>query len=209
MLLKQLELVDVRYEDEGAKAVLVFIDEERGEIRDINFNTKVYDNDTKKFVPDAEKIEKVEEWCKQYFDLTYDTLNQAVGVRKDVYAYDNFNSLWESTQVKKFEEDMVGQLLDCVVTEVIIDDIGLKIRFDYEGDIYNSNMGYSEWMESLGKWFVNPQKKLKQENKFKEKFHIDVTNAQELVGQSIMVEVKKAMGKYIYSEIKPFPKKKK
>lgn len=209
MLLEQLEMIDVRFEDEGAKAVMVFIDEERGEIREVNFNTKIYDKDTKKFIPDSEKIEKVEEWCNQYFGLTYDTLNQAIGTKHDIYAYDTFNSLWESTQIKKFDSDMEGQLLEAVITEVVVDDIGLKIRFDYDGDIYNSNMGYSEYMESLDKWFVNPQKKLKQEKKFKEKFHIEVVDAQQLVGKTIMVEVKKAMGKYIYAEIKPFPKKKK
>lgn len=209
MLLEQLELVDVKYEDEGAKAILIFLDEERGEIREVNFNTKVYDTDIKKFVPDAEKITKVEEWCKEYFELTYDTLNQAIGVKKDVYAYDNFNSLWESTQIKKFEDDMVGQIIDVVVTEVLIDNIGIHVRFGYEEETYNSNMNYSEYMEALNKWFVNPQKKLKQESKFKEKFHLDIENAQELVGQTVMVEVKKAMGKYVYCEIKPFPKRKK
>jgi hypothetical protein len=30
---------------------------------------------------------------------------------------------------------------------------------------------------------------------------------EDLVGKTLMVEVKKAMGKYIYNEVKAFPKK--
>ena len=57
-LLEQLELVDVIIED-NKKATLVFLHEERGEIREVNFNKQVYDKDTKKFVDDAEKAAKM------------------------------------------------------------------------------------------------------------------------------------------------------
>ena len=35
-LLKNLELVNVEYENEGQKAILTFLDEERGEVRTVN-----------------------------------------------------------------------------------------------------------------------------------------------------------------------------
>lgn len=208
MKLEQLDLVDVRFEDEGAKAVLVFLDEDRGEIREVNFNTKIYDTDKKVFVPDGDKILKVEEWCDEYFGLTYDTLAQAIGTKHDVYAYDRFNSLWESDVVSKFDDDMEGQIFEAEISDIIVDNVGIKIRFKYEGKTYNTNMTYSDYMENLNKWFVNPQKKLKQEEKFKQKFHVPVEEADSLVGIKIMVEVRKAMGKYIWNDIKPLPKKK-
>ena len=45
--------------------------------------------------------------------------------------------------------------------------------------------------------------------KFEEKFGLPVAEIENMIGKTVMVEVKKAMGKYVYSEIKPFPKKKK
>ena len=41
---ENMKLVNVEYENEGKKAVLTFLDEERKEIRTVNFNKQVYDN---------------------------------------------------------------------------------------------------------------------------------------------------------------------
>ena len=46
-LLENLELVDVHFEDK--KAILVFLDEERGEIREVTFNKQSFDREAKKF----------------------------------------------------------------------------------------------------------------------------------------------------------------
>jgi len=208
-LLKNLELVEVTTND--GKATLTFLHEERGEIREVNFNKNVYDESTGKFTPDADKAAKVEEWCQEYFKLTFDKLSQAIGTRKDVYAYDTFNSLWESEQIKKFEKDMVGQIIQTEIKEITDDGVGIHIKFDYEDETYQSNMSYSEYMENLKKWFKNPQKQAKQYKKFEEKFHVGVAEAIEtgcLTGQEIMVEVKSAFGKFVYPEIKPLLKKK-
>lgn len=205
-LLENLELVDVTTKDD--KAILTFLDEDKGEIREVNFNKNVYDEATGQFVHNDEKAAKVEEWCETYFDLTFDTLSQAVGVRKDVYAYDRFNSLWESEQIEKFDKDMVGHILGTEIKDISEDNVGIHIKFNYEGTTYQSNMNYSEYLEDKKMWFVNPQKKRKQYQKFEEKFHVRPEDKDELVGQKIMVEVKIAFGKFVYSEIKPLPKKK-
>jgi hypothetical protein len=207
--LENLELVAVEYDEKQPKAVLTFLDAENGEIREVNFNKNVYDQPTGKFVPDAEKAQKVEEWCKEYFGLSFDDLGQAVGDHKDIYCYDNFNSLFEVSMVQKFDEDMLGQILSVEVTEVVDDGKAVKIRFEYEGETYESKMTYSTYLEARKEWFVNPQKQSKQYAKFTEKFHIAIADKEQLVGKTVMVEVKKAMGKFIYNEIKPFPKKKK
>lgn len=206
-ILENLELVAVEYSDKLPKATLTFLDAENGEIREVNFNKYVYEGD--KFIPNEEKATKVEEWCQEYFGVSFDNLGSAVGDHKTIYCYDNFNSLFEVSMVQKFAEDMLGQILNVEVTEVIDDGKAIKIRFDYDGDTYESKMNYSTFLEAQGQWFTNPQKQQKQYQKFKEKFHIDITDKEQLVGKSVMVEIKKAMGKFIYNEIKPFPKKKK
>lgn len=206
-LLENLELVDVTFEDK--KAVLVFLHEERGEIREVNFNKQSFDNDANKFVDDPEKAAKVEAWCQEYFGLTFDRLAEAIGERRDIYAYDRFNSLFEVKMVAKFEKDMVGQIMEVEVTEVEDDGIKISIQFEYDGDTYESKMTYADYLEVKKQWFVNPQKQKKQYEKFEDKFGISIENKSELVGQKVMVEVKLAFGKFVYADIKPFPKKKK
>ncbi|EUJ33535.1 hypothetical protein MFLO_02528 [Listeria floridensis FSL S10-1187] len=204
--LEQLELVEVILKD--GKATLQFVDMERGELREVIFNKNVYDADKGEFVPSDEKAQKVEEWCQEYFGVTFDNLPSAVGVEKDVYTYDKFNSLWESEQIAKFDKDMVGQIISSTVTGVDDDGIGIHIKFEYDGQTYQSNMNYSDYMETLKQWFKNPQKQTKQYEKFEEKFGIPVEDKEELVGKEIMIEVKAAFGKFIYPEIKPLAKKK-
>jgi hypothetical protein len=206
-LLNNLELVDVVFE--GQKATLVFLHEDRGEIREVNFNKQSFDAASSKFIDDPEKAEKVDKWCEEYFGLPFERLAEAIGERKDVHAYDNFNSLFEVAMVSKFDDDMVGQIFEADIKEVIDDGKKIAIRFEYEGNTYESKMTYADYLESRKEWFVNPQKKDKQFKKFEEKFLVPVSQKDELVGKTIMVEVKKAMGKWVYSEIKPFRKPKK
>lgn len=206
-LLTQLELVDVTFEDK--KAVLTFLDEERGEIREVNFNKQSYDNEANKFIDDPEKAEKVEKWCQEYFGLTFDRLAEAIGERKDIYAYDRFNSLFEVKMVSKFEKDMVGQIMEVEVAAVEDDGKAIHIEFEYDGDTYESKMTYADYLEAKKQWFVNPQKQKKQYDKFEDKFGITVENKAELVGQKVMIEIKLAFSKFVYVDIKPFPKKKK
>lgn len=206
-LLKDLELIEVAYENDNKKAILTFLDAEQGEIREVNFNKQVFGEDGK-FKDDPEKAAKVDEWCQEYFELPFSDLTKAIGVKKDVYAYDTFNSLWESAQVLKQPEDMVGQILNVECTDAFDDGNFLKIQYEYEGNTYESKMGYSKYLEATRQWLVNPQKREKQYQKFQEKFGIPVADIKDLVGQNLMVEVKTAFGKP-YSEVKAFPKKKK
>jgi hypothetical protein len=207
-LLEQLELVDAVFED-NKKVTLVFLHEERGEIREVNFNKQVYDKDTKKFVDDEEKAQKCEEWAEEYFGLPFDRLAEAIGERKDVYCYDNFNSLFEVQMVTKFDEDMLGQVFETEVTNAFDDGKKIAIHFEYEGNLYESKMQYADYVEARKEWFINPIKQKKQYDKFEDKFQMPVTEIENMIGKTVLVEVKKAMGKWIYSEIKPFKKPKK
>ena len=213
MVLENLELIEVTYEDNMSKAVLTYLDEANGEIREVNFNKKSWDDSKSTFVDDPEKAKKVDEWCEEYFKLPFDKVTKAIGEKRDIYAYDNFNSLWEVEQIQKFDADMEGQILEMLCTEVVDDGKAVRIRFthkdpDMGSGVYQSNMSYADYNEPRKMWFVNPQKKVRQYEKFEKKFSIPVSRKDELVGKILMIEVKKAMGKYIYAEVKPFPKKK-
>lgn len=206
-LLEQLELVNVEFEDK--KVVLTFLDEERGEIREVNWNKQVYDQESGKFIDDAEKAEKVEKWSQEFFGLPFDRLAEAIGERKDVYAYDRFNSLYEVEMIAKFEKDMVGQIMEVEVTEVVDDGKAIFIKFEYEDDTYASKMQYADYLEAKKQWFINPVKQRKQYDKFFEKYGVTIENKDEMVGQKVMIEIKLAFNKFVYVEVKPFPKKKK
>lgn len=205
--LENLELVGVEYQNNNQKAVLTFLDEEHGEIREVNFNKQSYDNGN--FVDDPEKAEKVEGWCKEYFDLPFDELTKAIGEKRTVYAYDKFNSLFEVAVTEKFGKDMVGQILNVEITDVIDDGIAIRIKFEYDGKTYETKMSYSDYLESRNEWFVNPQKKRKRYDQFKSKFGVDVEDGKSLIGRDAMVEVKLAFGKFVYNDMKPLPKSKK
>ena len=205
-LRKQLELVDVEYD--GKKAVMTFLDKERSEVRIVNFNKQIYDDKTSKYIDDEEKENKVEEWCQTYFSTTFDELASAIGSFHDVYVYDKFNSLWESQQIEKFTKEQLGKIYQTEIKEIVQDNFSIRIRYDIDGNIYESKMTYGEYIESMKQWFVDPQKKTQVLEKFKQKFNVPVEQKDELIGTPLIVEVKCAFKKYYYGDIKPFPTKK-
>lgn len=207
-LLEQLELVDVQFEDNNKKAILVFLDEQKGEVREVNFNRQSFDQQSKKFVDDEKKAAQVDAWCAEHFNLEFDQLGQAIGERKDVYCYDNFNSLHEVQMLSKFDEDMLGQIFEVEIVNALDDGKRISLQFEYEGSLYESKMQYADYLEARQEWFINPQKRKKQYEKFVEKFLMPVEEIANMIGKTVLVEVKKAMGKYIYTEIKPFKKTK-
>ena len=208
-LRENLQLVQVEYSEDQKKVEFTFLDEEQGVIRPVVFNRQSYDNVKGKYVDDPEKAAKVDEWCQTYFGLSYDNLAQAVDTKHDIYVYDNFCSLWEAQQIEKMSEDMVGQIIQTDIKEIIVDDVAIRIRFDYDGKTYESKMTYGKYLEVQKKWMPDLIKRKKQEEKFEKKFLVPITEKDSLIGHPIMVEVKKAMGKFVYCEVKAFPKPKK
>ena len=202
-LRKDLKLVAVEYENNGKKAVMTFLDEERKQVRVVNFNKQVYQDN--KFVDDEEKAKKVDEWCKTYFETTFDKLETKIGCRKDVYCYEKFNSLWEVEQIEKFTADMVGQIYQTEVKEIVVDDYFIKIRYAIDGKTYESKMTFGIYMKDSKEWFQDPIKKESQYQKFLDKFHVTVENRAALIGHPLMVEVKSAFGNNFYGDIKKFP----
>lgn len=201
-LREDLELIEVVYENDNKKATLTFLDEEKGQVLEVTFNKQVYDNDKNEFVDNDEKSKKVDEWCKEYFETTFDKLSDCVGVKKDVYCYDRFNSLWESVVVEKFDKEDEGKIFETVIKSIEDDGRGVHIYFEHEGKLYESKMMYADYIEVKKQWFTNPQKKERQYKKFKDKFGVEVKDAEKIVGKDIMVEVKVAFKKFPYSDIK-------
>lgn len=204
-LRKDLVLVSVDYESDGKKAVMTFLDEERKQIRVVNFNRQSYKDG--KYIDDPAKAEKVDEWCKEFFNTSFEGLKSCVGQRKDVYAYDRFNSLFEVQMVEKFTKDMKGQIFQSEVKEITVDDYFIKIHYMIDGKMYESKMSYGLFMQDSRTWYQDPIKKEAQYRKFEEKFHVPVERADELIGHPLMVEVKAAFGTNYYGDIKAFPKK--
>lgn len=200
---KDLVLVSVEYENNGQKAIMTFLDRERKQVRVVNFNRQSYDNG--KYVDDPEKAEKVDAWCDEYFGVPFGELEKCIGVVKDVYCYDTFNSLWESQSIAKFTKDMNKMIIQTEISEVIVDDYAIRIRYPYDGKTYESKMSYAIYMEETREWFQDPIKKDKKYADFESKFHVPVDRAQEIVGKQIIVEVKSAFGKFYYGDIKPMP----
>ena len=205
---EQLEIVDVQFEENNKKATVVFLDPDFGEIREVNMNKQKYDEATKKFVDNEEKAKQVEEWCMEHFGVPFDRLAECIGDRKDVYCYDNFNSVFPVKMISKFDESMVGQIFEVEIVHAEDDGKKISLQFEYDGELYESKMQYADYLEARKEWFINPQKRKKQYEKFEEKFGFLVGEIEKMIGKNVLVEVKKAMGKYIYSEIKPFPKPK-
>ena len=74
--LELLELIEV--EQTAERTVFTFLDRDRGEVRDITWNTKKYDKDNNKWVASPEQEEKVEEWSQEYFNCSYADLANLV-----------------------------------------------------------------------------------------------------------------------------------
>lgn len=206
-LVKELELVSVEY-DNGT-ALLTFLDEELGEIREVNIRKTRFDQDKKKQVPDEKAAIRAEEIAQEFLGVSFDEIETVVDKKFTVYIYEKFNSLKETIVVDKFSTDDVGAIFSTPVINVFDDGKGIHIQFEEDGKLRQSNMGYSKYDEVRKQWFVNPQQKVKQYAKFEDKFGIKVEDMKDLIGKEIMVEIKLAFGTAAYAEIKPFPKKKK
>ncbi|PTK84588.1 hypothetical protein [Staphylococcus haemolyticus] len=205
-LLKDLELVEVSVED--GRAELTFLDEENMEIRAVKINKKKYDQDKNKWYEDPEQAEKAEKLAQDEFGVSFEDLENAVGQHKDIYAYDKFNSLFEVQMIEKFDTDQEGLIFQTEIAEITEDNVGIHIRFEYEGEKYESKMTYSTYLEAKKQFIVDPIKKQKQYEKFENKFNKPIEEKDELIGQNITVEVKVAFGKFAYCEIKNIPKRK-
>lgn len=191
----QLELVSVQ--DSPEKVTMIFLDDEHGEIHNIIWRKQKFNSQTQEYEEDESKLDQVKGWAEQYFGLPLENLYDAIGTKMDVYAYDTFDSLWESD--KKFDPKTdVNQVFNTTIKSIDLKEDGITIHYEWKGDTYGSNMKFTEQFN--GKFYPNPQKRARQLRKFEEKFHTSIDNKDDLIGDSIMVTVRK-VGKYAYGDI--------
>lgn len=207
-IIKTLECVEVTHSENGKKVTLTFLDEETGEVRDVNYNQQSYDSATKKYVDDEKKKESIDKMIADDLGLTFETIDKAQGMKKDVYCYDTFSSLHKVDMVESFTEDMKGQIYQTEIKEIIEDAFAIKIRYEIDDKLYESKMTHGKYLDGRKCWASDPVKKKKQYERFEEKFLVPVSDAESLVGHPIMVECKSAFGKF-YGDVKAFPKPKK
>lgn len=200
------KLVEVEYENDGKKAVLSFVSDETGLLYEVNFNKQRYNQDDNSWFDDEEQAQRVEDWSKEYFDTDFDHLSDKIDIVLPVYVYEKFNSLWESEQIAKFTLDDVDDFFKTKITNIIDNGHAILIRFEHNDEVHESKMTYGKYVESLSKWFPNPQKHEKVMNKFEDKFGIPFAKADTLIGKEITVEIKKAFDKFAYAEIKKLKK---
>lgn len=180
------------------KIVLNFIDDEEGMLYEVIWNKGKYDSKQNKWVPDKGKELEVANWCKQYLNVPIENINDAEGQVHTVYIGDKFNSLWKSST--PFNEDMKGKIFNTKVDDIKVDNKQIEVFYEIDGKLHSTHMRYTQ--RKNDRELINPQKRRKQQEKFKEIFGVDVDEAEKAVGQNIMVECKKAFTNVFYGEIK-------
>lgn len=205
-ILRDLECVEVTFTPDDKKVNMVFFSEELQQIREISYNKQAYKNG--KWVDDKERAAQIEKMVDEDTGLDWDHLDLMVGQKHDVYDCGNFNSLHPVHTISKFTEDMNGEIYQTTIKEIIDGDFAIKIRYEIDGKTYESKMTHGKYIGSMKKWFKDPQKEASQKERFKKKFGVDFEDHESLIGETVIVEVKKMMS-YFYGDIKKMPKKKK
>jgi len=185
------ELIDVAIQDD--KAVMTFKHPSDDVTYDVVFDKRVFDTKLNRYREDDKKARSVDMWCVSYFNTSFNNLHSAIGMKRDVYAYKSFNSLWEITRVDKYQSGDVGRTFTTEILEVIEDDVGIKIRFEDNG-LRESNMSCTDYDPSTRKYKPNAKKRQAQCSRFTEKFGISITNMHQLAGRSIDVTIKSYSG---------------
>ena len=188
----------------GNRLEMKFYDAQNDVLRTVKFNKQNYDREQGQFVDDPEKAQKCEEWSQKYFSCSFAEVPEQIGVRRDVYVYENFCSLWESEETqraKKFDSPVKG-IIKTSIENIYVDTVGIHVEYKYNDEIYESKYTTSEFIKDLKKWVRDPEREQRAYKRFKDIFGKDVSQKDDLIGEEIQVQVKKAFSSY-YGEILP------
>ena len=189
----------------GNRLEMKFYDEKNDVLRTVKFNKQSYDREKGEYVDDPEKEQKCEEWCDKYFACSFTEVPERVGVRHDIYVYDNFCSLWESEETpraKKFDAPVKG-IIKTKIENIYKDNIGIHVEYMYNGDLYESKYTCAEFIKDLKKWVRDPEREARALKRFKDIYGVDFEHKDSVIGAEIQVQVKKAFSSY-YGEVLPF-----
>lgn len=194
-LIKETEVVEVKNDND--QVLFTCLKRDEGKVIEVKWRKGDYDPTLREVIQNDAKVEQVNEWCKQYFDLDLMTINKAVGSKIDVYVYDTFASFWETDT--KFTPEEVGKEFNTEVAEIELKDDAITVRYVINGNKYATNYRFTQ---KVGReFFVNPQKERKARARFEETFGLPVERKDELIGMPITVKVCSAFKKYAYGEI--------
>lgn len=202
-ILKDLTCYKVVHFNDDKKIELRFLDEENNEIYKVAYNKQKYSDGN--YIDDPETAAKAEALLEEETGFDWNHIDGFEGEVRDIYFYGDFSKLHHVEMVEKFKKEQAGELFDTTIKEVKIDNFGIHILYDWDGDTYKSNMSYGDYENNGGKmlFLVDPSKKARQKKAFEDKYGVPVELAESLVGKSIKVEViSKANGKILYGEIK-------
>ena len=202
-LVKNCELVKAHIVDE-TRCEMKWYDSEGDRLLTVKFNRQSWDKNSGSFVDDEEKAAQCEAWAQEYIGCSFDEIPDTLGIVHDVYVYDRFNSLWEVEEVKrpkKFTE-AIKKIIKTKIEEIYTDNVGIHVTYLYEGELYESKYGTSEWIEKMKKFVPDPDKEKKARKRFTDTFGVEVEDAQSLIGTEIQVQVKKAFSSD-YGDILP------
>ena len=188
----------------GTRLEMKFYDEKNDVLRTVKFNQQNYDRERGQFVDDPEKAQKCEEWSQKYFGCSFDEVPEQLGVRRDIYVYDNFCSLWEceeTQRAKKFDSPVKG-IIKTNIENIYVDNIGIHVEYKYNDELYESKYTTSEFIKNMKKWVRDPEREERAMKRFKEIYGKDISHKDELIGMEIQVQVKKAFNSY-YGEVLP------
>ena len=201
-ILKNLPLKEVEYKNEGTTALLTFLDVEQGQVLEVALHKGKYDEDKNKYIPDAEQAKKIEKISQEYFGCEFDKIEDQLDSEHDIYVYEKFSSLYHVDVVAPFKKEEKGKIFTTKITAVKDNGTALSIRYDVKGQPHQTKMNYSKFMDDVKKYIPMPTKKNRQLENFEKKFGVPFEEADKLIGQEILVEVKMAFNKFPYGEIK-------
>lgn len=202
-IVKNCELVKASIVND-TRCEMKWYDSEGDRLLTVKFNKQSWDKQSSTFVDDPEKAAQCEAWAQEYIGCSFDEIPETLGIVHDVYVYDRFNSLWEVEEVKrpkKFTE-AIKKIIRTRIENVYIDNVGIHVEYLYEGDLYESKYGTSEWIDKLRKFVPDPDKEAKARKRFADTFGVEPEEAGTLIGTEIQVQVKKAFSSY-YGDILP------
>lgn len=204
-LIEGCELIEANVID-GSRLEMKFYDQEGDRLLTVKFNKQVWDSDAKKFVADDKKAAQCEEWCQKYFGCSFDDVPEAANmiVYKDVYKYENFNSLWEvdmTDRPAKFTEPVKG-IIKTAIEKIVVDQVGIHVQYKYNDKLYESKFATSVWVDKMHRFIPDEEKTKRAMLRFKDTFGVEDPKDESLIGRSIQVQVKKAFNSY-YGDILP------
>ena len=210
-LIGNLEIVEVKEDDVALE--LLFFNEAAGEVHMVRVKKQKYDESKHAYVKDDDTLAQYEMNLRDVLDIEPTEVESLVGKSFDVWDAGTYCALWDSKSYSKFSEEDIGQILNADVVEIQVQDSKAVIILDVDGEQYGSNINWGNWVQSLNKSLPDPQRREKQQAKFETKFGIKWDNRDELIGKTVLIEVRKngmnsSGNAPTFIEIKPFAKKK-